>query len=155
MAHAHDSHHDGLGHHITPLRVYWTVFAALMVLTAVTVAVSLVPVALGIEMGGYAIWVALIVACCKATLVAVFFMHLKYDERFNAMIFISCLFFMGVFFAFTMMDLVTRDVANPEEGYFAYCQANPADEACKTADPAAAAATEAEVPAEEEAPAAE
>lgn len=128
--HAHDSHHDGLGHHITPLSVYWTVFAALMVLTVVTVAVSVGPTMLGISMGGYAIWVALIVASCKATLVATFFMHLKYDERFNALIFVSCLFFMGVFFAFTMMDVISRDAANPEEAQAAYCAENPSEAAC-------------------------
>ena len=130
MATAHDPHHDALGHHITPLKVYWTVFAALMVLTVVTIAVSVGPTMLGLSLGGYAIWVALLVATVKATLVATFFMHLKYDERFNTLIFVSCLFFMGIFFAFTMMDVGTRAVANQEEGQTVYCEQNRDDVDC-------------------------
>lgn len=130
MATAHDPHHDALGHHITPLRVYWTVFFALMVLTVVTIAVSVGPAMFGLSLGGYAIWVALVVASFKATLVATFFMHLKYDERFNTLIFLSCLFFMGIFFAFTMMDVGTRAVANPEEGQTVYCEQNREDADC-------------------------
>lgn len=113
-----DAHHDALGHHITPIHIYWLVFAALMTLTVVTVVVSVGPHALGLSLGSFALPVALVVAFGKATLVAVFFMHLKYDERFNSLILVSCLFFMGVFFAFTMMDVMSRDFANPEEAYF-------------------------------------
>ncbi|MFT4703721.1 MAG: cytochrome c oxidase subunit 4 [Bradymonadia bacterium] len=143
MSTNNEAHHDALGHHITPLKVYWTVFAALMIFTVLTVAVSVVPQMLGISMGVYALPVALTVALFKAGLVATFFMHLKYDERFNAVIFVSCLFFMGIFFAFTMMDLATRGLTIPEEahGYMAEeearaAAADAAIEAAAAAEPA-------------------
>jgi cytochrome c oxidase subunit IV len=58
------------------VKTYYMVFGALMVLTVVTVAVSYfhLPVAM-------AILVALIVASIKASLVAMFFMHLKHERK--------------------------------------------------------------------------
>jgi hypothetical protein len=37
-----------------------------------------------------------------------FFMHLRYDNKFNALIFLSCILFIGVFFAYTMNDTEHR-----------------------------------------------
>ena len=133
MATAHDPHHDALGHHITPLRVYWTVFFALMVLTVVTIAVSVGPAMFGLSLGGYAIWVALVVASFKATLVATFFMHLKYDERFNVVVFASSLFFVGVFAFFTILDVTGRGALRPAEGYHVWLEEQAAIEAMEAA----------------------
>jgi caa(3)-type oxidase subunit IV len=71
-------------HHLTttsqhagpPVKLYYTVFASLAVLTGMTVAVSrlhLAPTA--------AVVIAFMIAISKASLVAAFFMHLKYDSR--------------------------------------------------------------------------
>jgi cytochrome c oxidase subunit 4 len=59
-------------------RVYWAVFGALIVLTILTVAQS------RIEGLGHAAnrIIGVTVACTKATLVALFFMHLKYEKRY-------------------------------------------------------------------------
>ncbi|MBM3778041.1 MAG: hypothetical protein FJW23_07340 [Acidimicrobiia bacterium] len=72
------------------VRTYITVFAALLVLTVVTVAVSYIHID---SMAGRVL-VALIVASAKASLVGLFFMHLK-GER--PMVYIS-LAFTAVFF---------------------------------------------------------
>ena len=48
------------------------------------------------------------IAVCKATVVALWFMHLIHDTRFNRFVFASAGFFLLVFFAFTMFDLSTR-----------------------------------------------
>jgi len=59
----------------TPLRAAVAVFAALLVLTAVTVSVSYV------DLGLWNAVVALLIASGKASLVALFFMHLKGESR--------------------------------------------------------------------------
>ena len=68
--------HDNRQHHGPPVHTYYLIFGCLAVLTVVTVAVSRIhmPVAA-------AVTVALLVAISKASLVATFFMHLKYDAR--------------------------------------------------------------------------
>jgi cytochrome c oxidase subunit 4 len=42
-------------------------------------------------------------------------MHLKWDNKFNALIFISTLFFIGVFFAYTMNDTEKRGELDPDQ----------------------------------------
>jgi len=75
---SHDHHsteidpHD-LGH-IQPASVYVTVLAILLVLTVVTVWIA------GFDFGAWNLVVAMLVASVKATLVAMFFMHLKYEN---------------------------------------------------------------------------
>ena len=73
---ATQDHSTELGH-IVQFRVYLTVFFALLVLTAVTVAVSRV------DFGSFNIVIAMLVASVKATLVAMFFMHLKFENKFT------------------------------------------------------------------------
>ena len=97
-------------HHVMPLPLYFAIFGALLFLTVVTVGVS----HLGLPQP-YAIIVAMIVAIIKATLVAAFFMHLKYDTKFNILIFVGSLFFLSLFFGFTIGDLEGRDHFLQEE----------------------------------------
>ena len=132
-----DPHYDGLGHHISPVRVYWVVFGALLVFTGLTYAVSFA------DLGPAALPVAMLVACVKASLVCVFFMHLKYDEKFNQLVFVSSFFFMAVFFAFTMMDVTTRAIVNPVEGNGVYDERNPTDRPTRASELRAAQAAEA------------
>lgn len=75
-AHGHaeaHGHHDHPGH-IVPFRIYVMVFVALLVLTVVTVWIS------RHDFGTWNIVVAMLVASVKAMLVALFFMHLKYEK---------------------------------------------------------------------------
>lgn len=77
--HSHDSHgHDdvGLGH-ILPKKVYWAVFFALMVLTVITVVVAKVK---AFDFGSLNLVIAMAIASVKASLVALYFMHLKYEN---------------------------------------------------------------------------
>ncbi len=65
------------GHHHGPaVNTYYLIFGCLAVLTVVTVAVSRISMP-----PAAAVAVALLVAISKASLVATFFMHLKYDSR--------------------------------------------------------------------------
>jgi cytochrome c oxidase subunit IV len=123
---AHDGHGHGHGAangdhvpHVLPLRVYFATFAALLVLTAVTVGVSY------FHFGAFNLIIAMAVATLKATVVAAIFMHLFWDHKFHALIFASSLVFLGIFIWFTMYDTNHRgqndafqkerpaDVANP------------------------------------------
>lgn len=101
------AHHEE-EHHVLPLVHYFAVYAGLLVLTVVTVLVSLA------DLGPLALPVAMLVAVVKAGCVAAIFMHLAYDNKFLLMIFIGSLFFLFLFFAFTMFDLGTRGRVNAE-----------------------------------------
>ncbi len=76
-----------------------TVFAALVFLTVLTVAAAQV------SLGAWEVWISLGIASVKATLVAAYFMHLRYDKSFNGMVFIASLLFVALFLALTLMDL--------------------------------------------------
>jgi cytochrome c oxidase subunit 4 len=96
---AHDGHEHEHGHvHIMPPGILIAVFVALLVLTFITVAVTRV------DLGPLNIWIAMGVATAKATLVALYFMHLKYDNRFNLLVFLGSFLFVGFFVAITMLD---------------------------------------------------
>ena len=84
--------------HIVPVPILLGVFAALLVLTGLTVAVTYV------DLGMWNLWVALGIATVKASLVALYFMHLRYDKPFNAVILVSALVFLALFVTLAMMD---------------------------------------------------
>ena len=73
-------------------------FTTLLVLTFATVAVTWV------DLGGYNVWVAMGIACIKATLVALFFMHLAYDKPFNTIVLVTTLFFIVFFIGLATID---------------------------------------------------
>ena len=89
--------------HILPLRLYLGVAGALLVLTAVTVAVSFV------NLGAWNLAVAMLVAGTKAALVALIFMHLLYDNKLYLIIFLTSIAFLAIFIIFTMFDTMQRD----------------------------------------------
>jgi cytochrome c oxidase subunit 4 len=74
------------------VRVYITVFVALMVLTIVTVAISRVHLSVPI-----AVTVALIVATIKGSLVACYFMHLISEKKvIYAVLVLTAVFFVAL-----------------------------------------------------------
>lgn len=109
---AHTNDHAAAGqthHHILPLKVYLGVGAALLVLTAITVGISY------FHFGAFNLLVAMMVAAVKATLVALYFMHLKYDNKLYLFIFVSSVLFVAVFVIVTMFDTLRRGEASVEE----------------------------------------
>ena len=95
--------------HVLPIRVYAAVWIGLLILTVVTVKVSY------FNLGVLNLLVAMAVATAKAGLVVLFFMHLKYDDKFNAIVFSGCLAFLFVFFVLTLADTATRGNVDPLE----------------------------------------
>lgn len=89
-------------HHIIPLKVYLNVAAALYVLTVLTVVFH------QMHLGALAAPVAFLIAAIKAALVMLYFMHLKYDNMMNRVLFGSAFFFLVLLFAFSALDIWTR-----------------------------------------------
>src|SRR5687767_9148123 len=99
--HAHKD--DGAVHaHVSSSAFYGLIFTALIFLTVLTVGQSYV------DLGKLNLIVVILIATTKASLVVSFFMHLRYDNKFNALVFISSILFIGVFFAYTMNDTEKR-----------------------------------------------
>jgi cytochrome c oxidase subunit IV len=88
--------------HVAPLRNYLLVFAALMVLTAITVAAAFM------HFGPFNNVVAMAIAVTKATLVVLFFMHVKYSTRLTKLIVVAGFFWLGLMFLFTLADYMSR-----------------------------------------------
>ena len=84
--------------HVLPASVLLGTVAALLALTVATVVAS------RLDLGAFNIVVALAIATLKATLVAMFFMHLSYEHRFKAVIFVAALFFAVLFVGFVVFD---------------------------------------------------
>lgn len=97
-----DSHGDHHGHHIFPYSSCLKIFGLLMVLTAVTVGVAF------IDLGKMNLIVALLVASIKATLVALYFMGLKFDKKENSVIFVTSFLFLVIFIILAGFDLFYR-----------------------------------------------
>jgi cytochrome c oxidase subunit 4 len=99
---SHDSHPSHT--HIASIGQYGAIFAALMVLSYVTVAVS------KIDFGVFNLFVAMAIAVTKATLVVLFFMHLWWSPKLNKLTFATAFVFFGILVAFTMSDYLGRGV---------------------------------------------
>jgi cytochrome c oxidase subunit 4 len=91
-----------MAQHVVPRKIYFAVFAALIVLTATTTAVSF------IDLGPWNTVVALGIAFLKATLVVLFFMHVKYSPRLTQITIAGGLFWLAILLALTLSDFMTR-----------------------------------------------
>ncbi len=89
--------HPRVGH-LVPFRVLAAVWGTLLVLTVVTVAVA------DLDLGSLNLEIALAIAILKASLVLLFFMHMKYDRPMNAIVFISALLFFMLFVSLALVD---------------------------------------------------
>lgn len=98
MSHsAHADKHDGISHVMPPVVLIGT-FLALVGLTILTVASSYFP------LGNIELFVAMGIATVKATLVAVYFMHLRHDKPLNGLLLLFSLAFVALFICLTLVD---------------------------------------------------
>jgi cytochrome c oxidase subunit 4 len=88
--------------HIQPYTRLLAVLAALLALTAATVAAS------RIELGGLNIWMTILVASIKSSLVLLFFMHLKYEGRFIRTTFVVTICTLALLVGFLFWDVSFR-----------------------------------------------
>ena len=85
------------------VKTYWIVFGALAVLTVVTVSAASLEVSVG--MG---IFIAMVIAVTKGSLVASFFMHLKYERPMFAIMLYIVLATLAIFIGLTFLDILFR-----------------------------------------------
>lgn len=95
-AHEHEHDHGGTG-------VYAKTLVGLLILTAITVAAA------SFDFGQGNVVIALFVATIKASLVVLFFMHLKWDKPVNAIIAMAGFLFLGIFLMFCLIDFDSRN----------------------------------------------
>lgn len=88
--------------HISSVRVYLTVGLTLFILTALTVRISM------IHLGGWNAVAAIGIASIKASLVALFFMHLLYDKKIYLIVFATAIVILTIFITLTMFDTLRR-----------------------------------------------
>ena len=88
--------------HIVPTRIYYTIFAILMLCTGLTVWVAF------LDLGALNTVAALAIAVFKATLVVLFFMHVKYSTRLTWAVVAGSIFWLGILLVLTMSDYLTR-----------------------------------------------
>ena len=91
-----------MSEHVVSTRVYYAIFITLMVLTAVTVWVAT------FDLGRLNIVAALVIAVIKATLVLLYFMHLRYSPRLTWLIVSVAFVWLLILIGLTMSDELTR-----------------------------------------------
>jgi len=97
--------------HVVPLRVYFAVFTALLVLTWLTVAAARFDFGTASVLGAVLplnLLVALAIATTKATLVVLFFMHVRYGTSLVGVIVVTSVSWLGILFLLTFGDYWTR-----------------------------------------------
>jgi cytochrome c oxidase subunit 4 len=93
-------HHDDHGiSHVASVKVLVGTGGTLLVLTLVTVLATRIDLGANLNLA-----LAMVIAVIKATLVVLFFMHLKYDKIFHTVVFMSAILAAILFVGFTLMD---------------------------------------------------
>ena len=91
--------------HIVPVRIYLLIFATLVVLTGVTTAVAFV------DLGVMNVVVMLLIAFTKATLVVLYFMHVRYGPRLVWVFAVSGVAWLALLIGYTLSDVLTRGLS--------------------------------------------
>lgn len=94
----HADDHHGLAH-VATVKTLVATGGTLLVLTLVTVLATKIDFGANINLA-----IAMVIAVTKATLVILFFMHLRYDKLFHTVVFVSAICAAALFVGFTLMD---------------------------------------------------
>jgi cytochrome c oxidase subunit IV len=100
--HDHGEHGEEGGHHIVPIPLYLTVFAALMVLLVITL------VAAYFDLGEWNVIIAITIAVVKALLIVLFFMHVRWSTSLVRVFAGASLFWLTILTILIMQDYLTR-----------------------------------------------
>ena len=93
---------QGHGHVVVPLKIYAAIFTTLLLLTLVTLDIAFY------NFGMLNVSIALLVATTKATLVILFFMHVRYSPPLTAVFAGIGFVYLGILLFFTLSDFLTR-----------------------------------------------
>ena len=97
-----EKHANEHQHHVVPVRVYITIFLALMVFTALTVFASFK------DFGPGNTIIAVSIAMLKATLVILYFMHVRYNDNIVRIAVFAGFLWLGVMIVLTLSDYIAR-----------------------------------------------
>ena len=92
-----------MSQHVVNKKFYFFIFVTLVILTIVTALVATV------DLGPLNVVVALLIALCKASLVVLFFMHMRWASHLLHIVAVAALFWLGILMALTLSDYRTRD----------------------------------------------
>lgn len=99
-----------MSEYVTSPKVYITIFLALMVLTAITIFVAFQ------DLGPFNDIVALGIAITKASLVVLYFMHVRHSTPFTKLTVVSGFLWLVFLIALTLADYFTRGWIHPQVG---------------------------------------
>lgn len=88
--------------HTVPYKLHALILLVLLVMTAISVAVT------QIHLGTLTVVIALLLATIKATLVLTYFMHLKFDNKFYALMVVGVIVLIGIVIFITFLDYLYR-----------------------------------------------
>ncbi|MGE5382095.1 MAG: cytochrome C oxidase subunit IV family protein [Omnitrophica WOR_2 bacterium] len=88
--------------HISSYKDHLMVLALLITLTIITVAIT------SIELSAFNVVAALIIASCKATIVLLYFMHLRFDQKVYLLMALLVLALVATVIGITLFDYLTR-----------------------------------------------
>lgn len=88
--------------HTIGFKTYLNVLILLLILTVITVSVA------QLDFGAWNTFIAMFIASVKGALVLLYFMHLKYDDKFYWVVFGSGIFFVILLFLLVKVDIATR-----------------------------------------------
>lgn len=96
-----------MSEHVVSPKIYVSVFLALMFFTVLTVVVAYY------DLGRANVFIALTIAVIKATLVVLFFMHVRWSSRLTMVFVLAGLFWLVIMVTLTLSDYLTRPSWNP------------------------------------------
>jgi cytochrome c oxidase subunit IV len=100
--HGHAEHTEG-SEHIVSSGLYWLIWAILIAATFLTAWIST------IDLGPFNTVVALVIATCKASIVVLIFMHVKYTaEKMTKPILIAAVFWLILLLILSLTDYSSR-----------------------------------------------
>jgi cytochrome c oxidase subunit IV len=88
--------------HVVPVRVYLAIFVTLLALTALTITVAFV------DLGVMNTVIMLVIAFTKATLVVLYFMHVRWSSRLTRIIVSGAFIWLGLLVGITLIDALSR-----------------------------------------------
>jgi cytochrome c oxidase subunit 4 len=91
------------GHQVISASLYWLIWVILIIATFLTAWISTV------DLGVFNTVVALLIATCKASIVILFFMHVKYtSEKMTKAVLVSAVFWLLILLILSLADYSTR-----------------------------------------------
>jgi cytochrome c oxidase subunit 4 len=88
--------------HIESKKLYFAIWAILLIFTALTTGVAY------IDLGYLNTIVALAIAVCKASLVVLFFMHVRHSEGLVRVVVVGAFFWLLILIVISISDFATR-----------------------------------------------